>query len=192
MEYIVKTRNFELNEKIRDYSEKKIKSKIEKLLDRTTKTEVKFVMEKNPRINENNRVEVTAFASGAVIRVTDTGTDVFEAIDKVSSKFERQIKKYREKMTRKGRKNHKSTLDITSSDIGKMGSADSGDIEEKIRESIVKTKTFILKPISPEEAVIQMEMLGHDFFVFINSETERTAVIYKRKDSNYGLIEPTI
>ncbi|MEE8324970.1 MAG: HPF/RaiA family ribosome-associated protein, partial [Candidatus Humimicrobiaceae bacterium] len=70
MEYIVKARNFELNEKIRDYSEKKIKSKIEKLLERTTKTEVKFVLEKNPRITENNRVEVTAFASGAVIRVT--------------------------------------------------------------------------------------------------------------------------
>ncbi|TET49001.1 MAG: ribosome-associated translation inhibitor RaiA [Actinomycetota bacterium] len=192
MEYIVKTRNFELNEKIRDYSEKKIKDKIEKLLDRMTKTEVKFVMEKNPRISENNRVEVTAFASGAVIRVTDTGTDIFEAIDKVSSKLERQIKKYRDKMTRKGRKNHKNALDITSAEIGKMGSADSGDIEEKIRESIVKTKSFVLKPISPEEAVIQMEMLGHDFFVFINSETERTAVIYKRKDSNYGLIEPTI
>lgn len=192
MEYIVKTRNFELNEKIRDYSEKKIKNKIEKLLDRMTKTEVKFVMEKNPRISENNRVEVTAFASGAVIRVTDTGTDIFEAIDKVSSKLERQIKKYRDKMTRKGRKNHKSTLSITSAEIGKLGSADSGDIEEKIRKSIVKTKSFVLKPISPEEAVIQMEMLGHDFFVFINSETERTAVIYKRKDSNYGLIEPTI
>ena len=191
MEYIVKARNFELNEKIKDYSEKKIRSKIEKLLERTTKTEVKFVLEKNPRITENNRVEVTAFASGAVIRVTDTATDVFAAIDKVSSKLERQIKKYREKLIRKGRKNHDGP-DITASDIGKFGSADSANVEEKIRNSIVKTKTFMLKPISPEEAVIQMELLGHDFFVFINSETERTAVIYRRKDLNYGLIEPTI
>ncbi len=191
MEYIVKARNFELNEKIRDYSEKKIKSKIEKLLDRTTKTEVKFVLEKNPRITENNRVEVTAFASGAVIRVTDTGTDVFAAIDKVSSKLERQIKKYREKRIRKGRKNHNAP-DITASDIRKIGSADLEDIEEEISRSIVKTKTFMLKPTSPEEAVMQMEFLGHDFFVFINSETDRTAVVYRRKDQNYGLIEPTI
>ncbi len=191
MEYIVKARNFELNEKIRDYSEKKIKSKIEKLLDRTTKTEVKFVLEKNPRITENNRVEVTAFASGAVIRVTDTGTDVFAAIDKVSSKLERQIKKYREKRIRKGRKNHNAP-DITDSDIRKIGSADLEDIEEEISRSIVKTKTFMLKPTSPEEAVMQMEFLGHDFFVFINSETDRTAVVYRRKDQNYGLIEPTI
>lgn len=191
MEYIVKARNFELNEKIRDYSEKKIKSKIEKLLERTTKTEVKFVLEKNPRITENNRVEVTAFASGAVIRVTDTGTDVFAAIDKVSSKLERQIKKYREKRIRKGRKNHNAP-DITASDIRKIGSADLEDIEEEISRSIVKTKTFMLKPTSPEEAVMQMEFLGHDFFVFINSETDRTAVVYRRKDQNYGLIEPTI
>ncbi len=191
MEYIVKARNFELNEKIKDYSEKKIKSKIEKLLERTTKTEVKFVLEKNPRITENNRVEVTAFASGAVIRVTDTGTDVFAAIDKVSSKLERQIKKYREKRIRKGRKNHNAP-DITASDIRKIGSADLEDIEEEISRSIVKTKTFMLKPTSPEEAVMQMEFLGHDFFVFINSETDRTAVVYRRKDQNYGLIEPTI
>ena len=191
MEYIVKARNFELNEKIKDYSEKKIKSKIEKLLERTTKTEVKFVLEKNPRITENNRVEVTAFASGAVIRVTDTGMDVFAAIDKVSSKLERQIKKYREKLSRKGRKNHNGP-GITASDIGKIGSADLEDIEEDISKSIVKTKTFMLKPTSPEEAVMQMEFLGHDFFVFINSETDRTAVVYRRKDLNYGLIEPTI
>ena len=191
MEYIVKARNFELNEKIKDYSEKKIKSKIEKLLERTTKTEVKFVLEKNPRITENNRVEVTAFASGAVIRVTDTATDVFAAIDKVSSKLERQIKKYREKIISKGRKNHNAP-GVTAEDIGKFGSADLEDIEEEISKSIVKTKTFMLKPTSPEEAVMQMEFLGHDFFVFINSETDRTAVVYRRKDLNYGLIEPTI
>ena len=192
MEYIVKARNFELNEKIKDYSERKIKDKIEKLLERTTKTEVKYGLEKNPRISENNRVEVTAFTSGAVIRVTDTGTDVFAAIDKVSSKLERQIKKYREKLISKGRKNHDIVPDMDISDIGKTVSAGLEDIEEEISKSIVKTKTFLLKPTSPEEAVMQMELLGHDFFVFINSETDRTAVIYRRKDQNYGLIEPTI
>ena len=150
------------------------------------------MLEKNPRISENNRVEVTAFTSGAVIRVTDTGTDVFAAIDKVSSKLERQIKKYREKLISKGRKNHDIVQDIDIPNIGKTVSAGLEDIEEEISKSIVKTKTFILKPTSPEEAVLQMELLGHDFFVFINSETDRTAVIYRRKDQNYGLIEPTI
>jgi len=69
---------------------------------------------------------------------------------------------------------------------------ESRKVEDKIRQSIVKTKTFLLKPVPPEEAVIQMELLGHDFFVFINSETGRSAVVYRRKDSNYGMIEPTV
>ena len=66
------------------------------------------------------------------------------------------------------------------------------NVEKELRKMIVKTKTFTLKPIAPEEAVIQMELLGHDFFVFISSETGGTAVVYKRKDKNYGLIEPVV
>jgi putative sigma-54 modulation protein len=190
MEYIVKGRNVDLNDKIKEYSQRKIKNRVEKFLDKTTKIEVKFKLEKNPRISENKEAEITVFASGSVIRVTDTGSDFFEAIDKAGSKLERQIKKYREKLIKRGRKNH--FRDVAAEDIGKLGTDESKNIEDKIRKSIVKTKTFILKPISPEEAVIQMELLGHDFFVFINSETERTAVVYRRKDSNYGLIEPTI
>jgi putative sigma-54 modulation protein len=191
MEYIVKGRNVDLNDKIKDYSEKKIKHRIEKFLDRATKIEVKFKEEKNPRISENKEAEITVYASGSVIRVTDTGTDFFEAIDRTAAKLERQVKKYRDKLIKRGRKNHvRETTAIE--DISKLGTEESKNIEDKIRDSIVKTKTFTLKPISPEEAVIQMELIGHDFFVFINSETERTAVVYKRKDSNYGLIEPTI
>ena len=190
MEYIIKGRNVDLNDKIKEYSEKKIKDRVEKFLDRTTKIEVKFQLEKNPRISESKEVEVTVFASGSVIRVTDTGSDFFEAIDRAAGKLERQIKKYREKLVERGRRNN--AREAASGDIGKLITGESKNIEDKIRESIVKTKTFILKPISPEEAVIQMELLGHDFFVFINSETERTAVVYRRKDTNYGLIEPTI
>jgi len=190
VEYMVKGRNLDLNDKIRDYSEKKIKNRIEKFLDRTTKVEVKFKQENNPRINEDKEVEITVFASGSVIRVTDNGNDFTEAIDRAAGKLERQIKKYRDKLIKRGRKNN--IKDTVASEIGKFGTGESGDVEEKIKRSIVKNKTFTLKPISPEEAVIQMELLGHDFFVFINAESERTAVVYRRKDSNYGLIEPTI
>jgi len=190
MEYIVKGKNIDLNDKIKNYSEKKIKDKVEKLLNRTTRTEVKFKLEKNPRINDSKEIEITVFAAGAVIRVTDAGADFFEAIDRSSSKLERQIKKYREKLITKGRKNHEK--ETVSGEIGESGTGGLKNIEEKIRKSIVKTKTFILKPILPEEAVIQMELIEHDFFVFINSETGRTAVVYRRKDSNYGMIEPIV
>jgi putative sigma-54 modulation protein len=190
MEYIVKGRHVDLNDKIKEYSEKKIKNRIEKFLDQTTRIEVEFKIEKNPRITENRAAEITVFASGSVIRVAEAGTDFFEAIDKAAGKLERQVKKYRDKLINRGRRNHNK--EASAVDIGGLGTGESKNIEDKIRDSIVKTKTFTLKPISPEEAVIQMELIGHDFFVFINSETERTAVIYRRKDSNYGLIEPTI
>lgn len=185
MEFIIKSKNIELDEKIRNYVERKIKDKIVKILDKVIKLEIKFTYEKNPRINLNNLAEVTVFTAGAVIRATDSGTDVFEAVDKVNSKLERQVKKYRDKLIDRGRKSSQSDIGLEDVDKG-------FEIAREADESIVKTKTFILKPILPEEAILQMELLGHDFFVFINSETGRTAVVYQRKDKKYGLIEPTL
>jgi len=185
---IVRSKNIELSDEIRSYGDKKIKNKITRILDKITKMELKLTFEKNPRINLNNIAEVTIFTTGSVIRATDSGADVFEAIDKVSSKLGRLLKKYKDKLVDRGRRGN------SRKEQGIVGETDSipKSIDEKIRDSIVKTKTFNLKPLSPEEAVLQMEMLGHDFFVFINSETGRTAVVYRRKDKNYGLIEPSI
>lgn len=188
MEFIIKGRNIQLDEEIRNYVERKIKNKITKILDKIIKLEVKFIFEKNPRINLNNQIEVTVFTGGAVIRATDSGTDLFEAVDKVNHKLERQVKKYREKLINKGRK----SSNLKELDGSKTDGQQTKSIESKVRKAIVKTKTFTLKPITPEEAVLQMDLLGHDFFVFINSETDRTAVVYRRKDKNYGLIEPTL
>jgi len=188
VEFIIKSKNLELDERIRSYAERKIKDKIEKVLDKIIKLEVKFVFEKNPRINLNNLIEVTVFTGGSVIKATDSGTDVFEAVDRVNDKLERQVKKYKEKLISRGRKsnNLKEVSEPVESDSKTV------TLDGKVRKAIVKTKTFALKPIPPEEAVMEMELLGHDFFVFINSETGRTAVVYRRKDKNYGLIEPTV
>ena len=106
MEFIIKSKNMELDEKIRSYVERKIKNKIERVLDKIIKLEVKFIFEKNPRINLNNLIEVTVFTGGAIIKATDSGTDVFEAVDRVNGKLERQVKKYREKLISRGRKSN--------------------------------------------------------------------------------------
>ena len=180
MEFIVKGRNMDLNGDLKNRAEKKIKSKVIKYFDRVIKIEVELTFEKNPKINKNNLAEVTVFTGGEVIRAKGSGSDMFEAIDKVSNKLERQIKKFRSKLIQRGRKGTGT----------KLGTPDS--LEEEIKKQIVKIKTFTLKPISSEEAIMQMELLGHDFFVFINSETNKTAVIYRRKDKNYGLIEPSV
>ncbi|MDD3519862.1 MAG: ribosome-associated translation inhibitor RaiA [Actinomycetota bacterium] len=180
MEFIIKSRNVNLTDDLKEYAEKKIKNRIEKFFDKTVKTEIELSMEKNPSINLNNTAEVTIFTPRAVIRAADSGTDFFEAIDKVGGKIERQVKRYKNKMIQKSRKPAEVKNNLAQQSFA-------GD--EDLRE-IVKVKKFAIKPMTPEEASLQMELLGHDFFVFINAETGKTSVIYKRKDTNYGLIEP--
>ena len=180
MEFKIKGRNMDLNDELKDRAEKKIKDKMLKYFDRIIKIEVELTLEKNPKIALNNLIEVTVFTGGEVLRAESSGSDMFEAIDKVSNKLERLIKRFRDKLIQRGRKGYES----------RIGSGEK--VEEELKKMIVKTKTFTLEPIAPEEAVIQMELLGHDFFVFISSETGETAVVYKRKDKNYGLIEPVV
>ncbi len=186
MEFIIKARNFEVKEDVKQRIEKKIKDKLEKFFEKIVKIEVELILEKNPKITLDNIIEVTVFTPGEIIRSKGQGTDMFEAIDKVSDKIERQIKRYRNKLIQKSRKNNNNAARSINRGIGIK------NIEEEIKNQIVKVKSFTIKPTTPEEAVMQMELLGHDFFVFINSESGKTAVVYKRKDKNYGLIEPNI
>ena len=180
MEFKIKSRNMDLNDELKDRAEKKIKDKMLKYFDKIIKIEVELTLEKNPKIALNNLIEVTVFTGGEVLRAESSGSDMFEAIDKVSNKLERLIKRFRDKLIQRGRKGYESKI------------SSGANVEKELKKMIVKTKTFTLKPIAPEEAVIQMELLGHDFFVFISSETGKTAVVYKRKDKNYGLIEPVV
>jgi len=181
MDYILKGRNINLNDDIKEYAEKKIKARVEKFDDKATKIEIEFFLEKNPSINLNNKVEVTIFTPRAVVRASDSGADFFEAVDKVNNKIERQIKRYKSKMTQKSRRGAESKEAVLAPD----------EIEELIDErKIVKTKKFELRPMTSEEASMQMELLDHDFYIFMNAETGKTNVIYRRKDENYGLIEP--
>ncbi|MHB8277862.1 MAG: ribosome hibernation-promoting factor, HPF/YfiA family [Candidatus Humimicrobiaceae bacterium] len=179
MDYILKSRNVELNDEIKEYVERKIKSRIEKFDDKIIKIEIEFSLEKNPSINLNNKIVVTIFTPRAVIRATEFGVDFFEAIDRVNHKIERQVKKYKNKMIQKGRK-------------GPEAKVEAQEPQESFEDlkKIVKTKKFEVKPMTPDEASLQMELIGHDFFVFVNAETGKTAVLYKRRDEDYGLIEP--
>jgi len=179
MEFVIKGRNVELKDDVKQRIEKKIKDKILKFFDKVIKIEVELSYEKNPKITLDNIVEVTVFTPGEIIRTKAEGTDMFEAVDKAAEKLHRRVKRYREKLIQKNRKANTRVMSVKN-------------IEEDIKNQIVKVKTFTIKPTSPEEAVMQMELVGHDFFVFVNSETGKTAVVYKRKDKNYGLIEPNI
>jgi putative sigma-54 modulation protein len=181
MEFIVKGRNIDLTDDLKQMAEKKIKTRVEKYCPKVVQVEVELSQEKNPKIAKNKIAEVTVITSGEIIRSKESGAEMHEAIDKVADKLELRIKKYRGKTIQRGRRNN-----------GNNKTTSLEDIEEDLKNQIVKVKTFTIKPTTPEDAIIQMELLGHDFFVFINSETGKTAVVYRRNDKNYGLIEPVI
>jgi putative sigma-54 modulation protein len=131
-------------------------------------------------------VEVTIFTKGPVIRAKEASPDMHASIDMVFAKLERQVKKYRGKLV----SHHQGASKEALASEGFMLPDDTEEVEEESAlPRIVKTKLFMIKPMTPEEAALQLELVGHDFYVFTSSETNETAVVYRRRDGNYGLIE---
>jgi putative sigma-54 modulation protein len=126
--------------------------------------------------------EATVWTKGPVLRARETSADMKASIDQLVSKLERQVKRYREKRRVAPRRHAR--------DGGVAAEAAPVEVEEGAT-TIVKTKQFSVTPMSPEEAVLQLELVGHDFFVFRNAETETINVVYRRRDGDYGLIEPS-
>ncbi len=183
----LKGRNITITEALRSYVDEKL-AKLGKHLNSASTMEVELFCEKNPSIADNQVAEVTVFTKGPVLRAKGASTDMYASIDLVADKLSRQVKKYRSKLV-----SHNSHVrGSLPPEPAEVEMALALEEEEEITEgpTIVKTKQFNIKPMSPEEAALQMEMVGHDFFVFRNSETNDTNVIYRRRDGDYGLIEP--
>jgi putative sigma-54 modulation protein len=179
----VKGRNLVLTEAISTYAEEKI-GRLGRYLTDGSRCEVEIWTEKNPSISDNQVVEATIFTKGPVIRAREASSDIRASIDLVFDKLERQVKKYRGKLH-----SHQGPAMGTFAAEGFALPAETEEIEEEPQPRIVKTKQFMVKPMTPEEAALQLELVGHDFFVFTNSESNETAVVYRRRDGNYGLIE---
>ncbi|MEA2088184.1 MAG: ribosome-associated translation inhibitor RaiA [Candidatus Caldatribacteriota bacterium] len=177
MKIIFKGKHIEVTDAIRNYTEKRL-NKIERHFDHILEVIVTLSVEKNRQI-----VEATLQASRALIRAEEETDDMYASIDKVADKLERQIKKYKEKYFQKP---HPGTEKIVLANKG----VNVEDSESEKIAKIVKTKRFAIKPMSVEEAAMQMDLLGHNFFVFANDNTNKVNVLYKRRDGNFGLIEP--
>jgi putative sigma-54 modulation protein len=177
MKIIFKGKHIEVTDAMRNYIEKRL-SKIERHFDHILEVIVTLSVEKNRQI-----VEATLQARRALIRAEEETNDMYTSIDKVADKLERQIQKYKEKYFQKP---HPGT---EKKGLANQG-LDAEDSESDKIAKIVKTKRFAIKPMSVEEAAMQMDLLGHNFFVFANDNTNKVNVLYKRKDGNFGLIEP--
>lgn len=177
MKIVFKGKHIEVTNAMRNYVEKRL-NKIERHFDHILEVIVTLSVEKNRQI-----VEVTLQASRALIRAEEETDDMYASMDKVADKLERQIQKYKDKYLKKS---HPGT---ERKGLDKEG-VDVEDSESNEIAKIVKTKRFAIKPMSVEEAAMQMDLLGHNFFVFANDNTNKVNVLYKRKDGNFGLIEP--
>jgi putative sigma-54 modulation protein len=176
MQLQVKGRNVEVSEQIRAYAEAKL-GKLDRQLNGLTRVELELAVERNPSIAANNVAEATIWTKGPVLRASESSSDMKASIDQLVDKLERQVTRYREKRRRHG--GHRD------SQAPPEEHADDAD-----GPLIVKTKQFAIKPMAPDEAVLQLELVGHDFFVFRNAESDEINVVYRRRDGDYGLIEP--
>ena len=175
MRITITGRNIELTPGIKEAVEDKL-GKLEKYFKPETDVNVTLSVEK-----ERQKIEVTIPTKGHTIRAEEVSNDMYVSIDLVEETLERQLIKYRTK--------------IISKKMNAAANFKAEYLEEKIEEDeeeikIVRSKRYDLKPMYPEDACIQMELLGHDFFVFVNAETDEVNVVYKRKANTYGIIEP--
>lgn len=183
MKMIIKGRHMAVTDAIRSYAEEKI-GRITKFLDGDyVTTEVELWVEKNPSIENNQVAEVTVWTKGPVIRAKEASTDMYAAIDLVSEKLERQVRKYKGKLIDRGHGKRAQVPPLPP-------------IEDLVpldkEEHLIKTKSVELKPMTTEDAILQLELLGHDFFVFANADTDMVNVLYRRNDGGFGLIEPSV
>lgn len=173
MKITISGRNINITEGLKQAVENKL-GKLEKYFTRDTEVLVTLSVEK-----DRQKIEVTIPVKGNLIRSEQTSNDMYVSIDLVEEVIERQLKKYKSKLIAQ----HQSGGNFQQEYMDK-------DFSEEEDVVITRTKHFDIKPMYPEDACVQMELLGHNFFVFCNAETDQVNVVYKRKGNTYGLIEP--
>ncbi|MCL2818019.1 MAG: ribosome-associated translation inhibitor RaiA [Clostridiales bacterium] len=168
MKTTVKGRSFEVTPALKDYLEKRL-SKFDKLMDID---EAVVVLQVN---KDRHKAEVTLLAGSRILRGEQEGYDMYACIDNVAEKLENQFGKYKSRLRKRARGSKAQAAPV---------------FEALAEDAVIRTKTFSLKPMSAEEAVMQMNLLGHSFFAFTNEESNQVNVVYQRKDGAFGLLEP--
>jgi len=171
MQLSVRGKNIEVTDALRDYVFKKVK-KLDRYFDGAGDGQATLSLER-----DQHRVEVTIAFNGLLLRGEEQSSDMYASIDLVVDKLEKQVDKYRTKIARRVRTTAAAPV--------------SGEEVQEVPQ-IVRNKRFPMKPMHVDEAILQMNLLGHDFYVFTNAESELVNVVYRRRDGNFGLIEPQV
>lgn len=176
MNLILSGRGVDLDERLREYATEKL-ARVEKFFDRIIKMEIELRHERNPRVRDPDRVEVVVKTPGETLRVHGEGTDHFAAIDMAADRLERRVKRFKNRLIQRARNGKVENKEVVPSD---------DDAEPEV--PIVRFPQQVAKPLTPDDAIVELDAGGRDFMLFTNAETMRAALIYRR-DDGFGLID---
>lgn len=187
MKLVIHGKNIEITDAIRDYVHHKVEKAVNHFQNITNEVDVHLSVARNPRINPKQSAEVTIFANGNVIRAEESSENLYASIDLVADKIARQLRKYKERRNEK--KTHAQT---TIEGVVQPAVVEDliGNRTPELPEEVVRCKYFAMPPMTIAEALDQLQLVGHDFYMFRNAETGEINVIYERNHGGYGVIQP--
>ncbi|MTJ07484.1 ribosome hibernation-promoting factor, HPF/YfiA family [Anabaena sp. UHCC 0204] len=187
MKLVIHGKNIEITDAIREYVHQKIEKAVSHFQNITNEVDVHLSVARNPRINTKQAAEVTIYANGSIIRAEESSESLYASIDLVADKIARQLRKYKER-----RQDHKTQPIATNEVVAPEPVAADliGDRTPELPEEVVRTKYFSMPPMTLAEAQEQLQLVGHDFYMFHNAETGDINVIYERNHGGYGVIQP--
>ncbi|MEZ4768322.1 MAG: ribosome-associated translation inhibitor RaiA [Caldilineales bacterium] len=192
MQLTIKGRNLEVNDQLRGYVEKKL-GKMDRYLPDIQEMRVELAEEKSRKASEREVVQVTIRSNGSLLRAEVRSGDIYSAVDGAAEKLQVQIKRYKGKRRRKLEKAQIHAVEVEELEALSAATAPVAEDEEEFVEGqIVRRKQVAMVPMNEEEAIDQMDLLGHDFFVFFNARQAAVNVLYRRTDGNYGLLQPEL
>ncbi len=191
MKLVIHGRNIEITDAIREHVEQKILKAVSHFKHLTNEVDVHLSVAKNPRIGANQAAEVTLFVDGAVVRAEESSENLYASIDLVADKISRQLRKFKEKRNTRMQGNLGKTTEAylneaPLTDVSQVLSTS----EPQLPEEVIRTKYFAMSPMSVTDALEQLSVIDHDFYMFLNAETNEINVIYERNHGGYGLIQP--
>ena len=191
MEIVVRGRNVSVSERVEEYVEKKI-GKLERYLPIIDEARMELSQEETRSAQHRMIAQLTVRSRGKVLRAEERDQDMFSAIDLVAEKMQRQITRFKDRLYSRGQVRGAETVRVPEATEIVAEMEVEAVAEAEAVGSIVRTKTFLVTPMNPEEAIEQMELLGHDFFVFYNSDVDGINVLYRRRSGDYGLLQPEL
>jgi putative sigma-54 modulation protein len=190
MKFVIHGKNIEVTDAIREYVHQKIEKAANHYQNLTTEIDVHLSVASNPRISDSQNAEVTLFVNGSIIRAEESSESLYASIDLVSDKIARQLRKYKEKRQDKTYLRTKDDVEVlTDQPVATLVADRQPALPDEVDE-VVRYKYFTMPPMAVKDALEQLDLVDHDFYVFHNSETGQLNVIYERNHGGYGLIQP--